>query len=99
MRLHAKSVHPTYKKLDRLIKFLQDELKLEVSFYSDRIFIKDMEIPKEKDWEIVNLSGDFVNELPTVKYKLARDIEHDAPRKHSLSMVPKNMQYEIVENN
>lgn len=98
MRLHAKPNHPTIKKLDRLIKFLQDE-KLEISFYSDRIFVKDTAIQEEKDWEITDLSGSFINELPTAKYKLARDHEVEANHTRASLLKPKNMKYEPIENN
>ena len=97
IRLYANNGNPLYKKLDRLHKFLQNELKLELSFYHDRIFVKNIDMPLEKEWEIVDLQGWFVNELPTAKYRLGRDIEFDAPRKTAFSMMPKNMEYEPLD--
>lgn len=96
MRLYAKDNHSTFSKVDKLISFLRDDLKLEVSFYHDRIFVKDMEM-SDKDWEIVDLSGNFINQLPADRYRLARDMEYDAsPRqgKSILGMTTKDMQYE-----
>jgi hypothetical protein len=97
IRIHASNDNPLYRKLDRLHKFLQNELGLELSFYGDRIFVKNVDVPLEKEWEVVDLHGEFVNELPVAKYRLGRDIELDTPPKKSFSMAPKDMSYEVIE--
>jgi hypothetical protein len=95
MRVSAKHNHTTYAKVDRLIRFLRAE-ELELSFYKDRIFVRDVDNQVDKDWEIVNLQHEFINELPTDKYKLERDAEYDVPKVRA-SMEPKDFSPEVID--
>jgi hypothetical protein len=73
-RIRAGSKHPTVNKLNRLFDFMRNELKLEISFYSDRFFITDLERRHEKDWDLCDQTySQFISEIPCDKYKLCQD--------------------------
>ncbi len=86
MKITANSKHPTRQKVEKLLDILQNQLKLEVSFYGERIFIKDMERPTDKDWDLCDEDGEFISELPCNRFLI---IQEQATE--SLRMVPRDI--------
>lgn len=86
MRISANVKHPTTQKVEKLLDILQNQLKLEISFYADRIFIKDMERSYDKDWDLCDEDGEFINEIPCKKFILIQEKEPE-----NFRMIPRDV--------
>jgi len=78
-RVYCGPKHPTAVKLNKLFDFMRNELRLEVSFYSDRFFITDLDRRHEKDWDLCETNGQgFISDIPCDKYNLCQDKEEQS---------------------
>jgi hypothetical protein len=73
MRVKATKAHGITDKVNKLFKFMED-MKIEVSFYSDRFFISDLEAKNNKDFELYDDRTDQpLCEFPCEGYKLTQE--------------------------
>jgi hypothetical protein len=96
-RVRAGENHPTVIKLEKLFDYM-DELKIELSFYGDRVFVIDQERPNDKDWEIRDvINNEFLIELPCYpkEYKLTQEVDI-SPREAQSALDVKNKVPRII---
>lgn len=76
-RIRAGEKHPTTLKLEKLFDYM-DELRLELVFDWDTVYVIDQERPQDKDWEIRDIvNSNLLRELPCYpnEYKLTQNVD------------------------